>query len=45
MDVKPLQEKLEESLGFTPSLAKPKTGKDVRDEGPAHKMTGLKESG
>ena len=37
MDGKTLQEDLK-SLGFTPSLAKPETGKEVGKQEPVHKM-------
>ena len=43
MDAKALQEDLE-SLGFTPSPAKPEMGKRMRNEKPTHKMTERNES-
>ena len=43
MDAKALQDDLQ-SLGFTPSLAKPEMGKDVGSIAPIHEMTKRNES-
>ena len=44
MDAKALQQDLQ-SLGITPSQAKPEIGRRFGHEGPAHEMTGRNESG
>ena len=44
VDAKALQDDLQ-SLGFTPSLAKPEMGKEVGDKVPALKMTERNEPG